>query len=316
MENMVDNLISVIMCVYNEHVNDLRLAVESILNQSYKNFEFIILVEFDSKRELIELVENYKEKDERVSIFYNKQKLGLPETLNLGLNYSKGEFIARMDADDVSYLDRLMIQKDFLDSHKDVSLVSGNCVQINESNEIIRLSNYCNDIGYHINKIMKYGNIIVHPCVMFRKKDVLELGGYRDLKAAEDYDLWLRMLSAGKKLSVIDVVLLKYRIRNESASNRNRIKLRLTSKILSKYYKHNKVPSLKQIDKYIERYKYFSTDRLLKSYSLFNESWIKKQNHNYFGFIKDFSFSVFLNFDVVNILFDSILFNYYLKKSS
>ncbi len=313
---MNKDLISVIMCVYNEHKRDLCIAIESILHQTYNNFEFLILIEYDSNPELIRIVSEYAKKDERIRVFYNGRKLGFPQTLNFGIKNANGNLIARMDADDISLKNRLKIQKEYMDSHPDVVLVSGNMLFINEANKIIKNNYSYNNINECVNKLMMYGNVVVHPCTMYRKKSIVSIGGYRNLDTAEDYDLWVRILLKNQKIHVINKVLLKYRIRNESASNRKFLKLYLTTKIIRECYRKGYSPSSIKIEEYIERYvTNKNQEKIIKAFSMYNLAWEKKKQNKYFLFLKYLSFSLCLNFDLLFVTRDSLAFNFLLNKA-
>ena len=111
--------ISVLMPVYNGE-NHLEKAVKSILNQSYGNFELIILLECGSSIESKRII--YSFTDERIRVIENKERLGLPESLNIGIRSSRGQYISRMDADDIAYTYRFKRQNLFLESQADISI--------------------------------------------------------------------------------------------------------------------------------------------------------------------------------------------------
>ncbi|MEW8956830.1 glycosyltransferase family 2 protein, partial [Clostridium sp.] len=112
--------ISIIMAAYNETRQWLSKAIESILNQSYRDFEFIIILDNPKNQELKDLITEYLKKDGRIKFFINEENLGLIKSLNKGIKEAKGEYIGRMDADDICYLNRLQVQLDFLESNKDI----------------------------------------------------------------------------------------------------------------------------------------------------------------------------------------------------
>lgn len=129
--------LSIIMSVYSEPIEWMRLSVDSILNQSYKDFEFIIINDKPDRKENRELLDVYKHKDNRIVLINNKVNLGLTKSLNIGLLAAKGEYIARMDADDISLPDRLKQQVDFLDTHPEVSIVGCSAYKIDEEGNVI-----------------------------------------------------------------------------------------------------------------------------------------------------------------------------------
>ena len=119
-------LVSVLMCVYKEDSEYLSQAIESILNQSYNDFEFIIVGDSpDSDRERVfSLIEEFAKRDSRIYFVQNKTNIGLPRSLNKGLKFCHGKYIARMDADDISYVNRLEEQVKFMETNPNI-LASG-----------------------------------------------------------------------------------------------------------------------------------------------------------------------------------------------
>lgn len=202
-------VVSVLMPVYNGE-RYLHQAVDSILGQTLTNFEFIIIND-GSTDNTAEILDGYK--DPRIVRLNNGKNIGLVGSLNRGLAEARGELIARMDADDVSYPDRLVEEVSFLSSHPEVGLVSTNFYLIDSRSEIIG--------GLGLNKLLKgeqvewelyWGNPVVHPSVMFRASLIRSVGGYPPgyLYYAEDYALWLR-LALSTKLVVLEKPLLYLR---------------------------------------------------------------------------------------------------------
>lgn len=208
-------MISIIMSIYNETLKWISQAIESILGQTYTNFEFIIIV--DNPRidnTIIEYIKSVELRDKRVVVEFNEKNLGLARTLNKGISLSKGFYIARMDADDISAPDRLQKELAFL-TNNDYDVVSANKIDINENDEIVRKEPI---IKRNPNTTLEYSNIIVHPLVLAKSESLKKMGGYRQLRNSEDYDLWLRMIDTGYKFGILEEYLLKYRIRSNSAS--------------------------------------------------------------------------------------------------
>ncbi|WP_340611309.1 glycosyltransferase [Xenorhabdus bharatensis] len=207
--------ISVIMSVFNGY-EFLSEAVESILNQSFYDYEFII-VNDDSTDNTSQVLSEFQKRDSRIKIITNAYNMGLAKSLNMAISLSRGEFIARMDADDYSFPDRLKKQYDFMVEHTDV-IVCGTAMSIYEepgNNKIPPLS--------HENIISRiaFDCPFYHPTVMIRKETFLKLGvSYpENYKRAQDYGLWvsLFLLTIGKGYRFINLpdVLLKYRVHPE-----------------------------------------------------------------------------------------------------
>jgi len=179
--------ISVVMAVYNGE-KYLRESVESILNQTFKNFEFVIINDGSSDRTQ-EILESYI--DPRIILIHRKH-FGLTKSLNKGISLAKGKYISRQDADDISMPERLEKQISFLEEHKSVALLGTTVKIIDENGSLIHIRKYPSDSS-SIKKGIKEDNCFCHGSVIFRKKHFFELGGYREIfSTAQDYDLWLR----------------------------------------------------------------------------------------------------------------------------
>lgn len=213
--------LSVIMSVFNENENELTQAINSILEQTFKDFEFIIVLDNPENNTIRELLEVYKKKDNRIKLIVNPQNIGLALSLNTAAKSCCGEYIARMDADDISYVNRFEKELLFLEQHPQCDVVGTRCIKIDEAGnelftEIMPFTNH-NSIA----KALKYGNIIVHPSVMMKRELLEKVDYYRDFKNSQDYDLWLRMIKMGAKFHILPEALLKYRVRSNSISGIN-----------------------------------------------------------------------------------------------
>lgn len=179
--------VSVVMSVYNGE-KYLRAAVESVLQQSFTDFEFIIVNDGSTDRTRA-ILESYQ--DPRILLMH-QENVGLTKSLNRALARAKGEFIARQDADDLSLPDRLRIQVEFLADNSEVSLV-GSAVQVidGEGCELTIFRPPC-DFPTIAQKLKSY-NCFWHGSVLFRRSCLTVLGGYTEaFTTAQDYDLWLR----------------------------------------------------------------------------------------------------------------------------
>ena len=207
------NKISVIMPVYNTPEEWLRESIESILNQTYKDFEFLI-IDDGSTNNVPNILAEYAEKDSRIKIILGEHK-GISNALNKGLDLSNGDFIARMDGDDISLPNRFERQIEFLNNNSEIS-ICGTGIKFfpNEKNSyypdkigIVELLNFC---------------CIAHPTVMMRKKDLLKYNLKYDesFKSSEDYELWSRAIKYVNIANISDV-LLHYR-RNPNGNSKNK----------------------------------------------------------------------------------------------
>ena len=218
-ENKIANPeISVVMSVYNEETY-LRSAIESVLNQTFKDFEFIIINDCSTDK-TVDILKEFEAKDSRIILFekpINKGFKGFVENLNIGISKARGKYIARMDADDLCLPERLEKQFNFLEENPEVFLTGSSMILMNEkSEETGKMSSLSHpDL---IRKRTKIDNPIFHPTIMFRNEPDLI---YRDkFYACEDFDFHLRKLSENRVLHNISEPLLKYRILESSISRK------------------------------------------------------------------------------------------------
>lgn len=208
-------MISVVMSVYNEEIEWLEQAVNSILEQTYTDFEFIIICDNpEIKSEIRGYLLQQEKNNSKIKILWNRKNVGLADSLNRGIECASGDFVARMDADDISDKERLERELHFL-TENNYDLVSANKINIDEKGDVISVDN---EIVKDPNKVLMYGNTIIHSSVLVKKSVLSALGGYRKLANSEDWDLWLRMVEHGYTIGILNEPLLLYRIRSNSAS--------------------------------------------------------------------------------------------------
>ena len=197
-------LISVIMPVYNS-MEFLRSAVNSILNQTYTNFEFII-VDDGSTDDSASIISQFK--DSRIK-FYKREHKGITEQLNYGLRKAQGVYFARMDADDISYHSRFEEQLKVL-SEKKIDIVGSNIEYIDLKGKTIGFMKYPEE-HEKIEFQMPIFQSVSHPTILSRINCIKILNGYNDFPFCEDFDFFLRILKAGYRFYNVQKILLKYR---------------------------------------------------------------------------------------------------------
>ncbi len=204
--------VSVIMSVYNGE-RYLKEAIGSILNQTFKDFEFII-VDDGSIDRTSEILKECAEKDERIRIITNSENIGLTKSLNKAIKFAKGEYIARMDADDISLPERLKKQVDFLTNYPNFGLVGCNAIVIDEKGNFVK--NVI--LSEELNSALKKRNRLVHGSVMFRRAVIEKTGGYNEqIFYAQDYEMFLR-ISKISEIGRINKFLYKLRVHKGSLS--------------------------------------------------------------------------------------------------
>lgn len=203
---IADPQISVVMSVYNGAAY-LEAAINSILEQTYTNFELIVINDASTDK-TSEILEKFD--DCRVRVITNSENLGLTKSLNLGINAARGKYIARMDADDLSLPHRLEVQRQFLKDHPDYALVGSSYYQIDAQGQIRSLIRVLTG-DEELRAGLRQQNWFGHGSVMMRKEAWEKLGGYDErFKYAQDYDLWLR-LSENFKIANLEEPLYYWR---------------------------------------------------------------------------------------------------------
>ncbi len=208
--------ISVILPAYNCAAY-LQEAVQSVLNQTFLNFELIIINDGSSDgTEKIILSYN----DDRIVYVKNVQNKGLIYSLNKGIDTAKGKYIARMDADDISLPERLAKQKDFLDKNINITAVASTIIFIDENGTQKGLWELDQKtiLPEQIRKKLPYENCIAHPTIMLRAGIAQQFRYNEYQKNIEDYDLWLRLCNNGYSIAKLKEPQLYYRVHGSSVT--------------------------------------------------------------------------------------------------
>nr|BDT26872.1 glycosyltransferase [Bacteriovorax sp. HI3] len=186
--------ISILMGAYNCE-RTLDKAIQSILSQTFSNWEFIICDD-GSKDKTWDILQKYKD-DSRFVLIQNKKNIGLAATLNECFKKSRGQYVARQDADDVSLPQRFSKQLAFIKEHQDLDVMSSHAYLVDDDN--VQWGMYRVANRPRLEDWAK-GTQVIHACVLMRRKAMEDVNGY-DATAirVEDYDMWMRMLAKGKK---------------------------------------------------------------------------------------------------------------------
>ncbi len=192
--------------------NEVQLAINSCINQTYQNVEVLIVVNGDNRKSIIIKLKDLYANFSNVRVIETEVK-HLPFSLNLGLHHARGVYIARMDSDDISTLDRLEKQVRYMESHPEI-VVLGTAYESIDLNGAVGNKISLPLTDRDIRKSMVWTNPICHPSVLMLRSAVLEVGGYLGTgHFAEDYDLWSRLaLDEGYKFANLGDVCLQYRV--------------------------------------------------------------------------------------------------------
>jgi glycosyltransferase involved in cell wall biosynthesis len=203
-------LVSVLMSVHND-LQYLRESVDSILNQTFSDFEFILIDDgsTDGSGDFLKSLQ-----DPRVKLLVNHSNIGLTASLNFGLDLARGKYLARMDADDISEPQRLERQVNFLESHSQIGIVGCSRHLIDEDGKTVAIAPAIED-DLSIRWKCLMGNPFAHPTVMIRRQVLLDNALRYDpsFRTAQDYELWTRLLPCTQAANIAEP-LLRYRLRN------------------------------------------------------------------------------------------------------
>lgn len=255
-------LISILMPVYNVE-KFVTEAIESILNQTYENFELIIIDDCSTDR-TANIVKDYSMKDSRVIYLQNEQNLKIVKSLNRGLKICKGEYICRMDGDDISELDRLEKKVEFLENNPSIDLVGCSVLAINEEGKQIG-KNKMLDNERKIRKTIKYSSPVLHLW-MARKSVYDSIGLYREIKYVEDYDFLLRVIKKGFRVTNLSEYY-GYKVRNRDGNTQSTVGIyqRKAHRYCYKLFKKENVNNIMFNENDFERFIY-STEKEISQY--------------------------------------------------
>lgn len=232
-------IVSILMPVY-KTAPYLREAMDSMLSQTFTDFELIVLDDC-SPDNAEEILDSYT--DPRIVRYKGKKNAGLSNVLNVGIGMARGKYIARMDSDDLSMPERLQIQVDYLEAHPDIDLVSVGMQLFGAKDEVwLREQD-----PEKVKIIALFHSPILHASSMWRR-DSFEKHGLRfrqEMVPAEDYDLWTRALVKGLRLVNLRQVLYKYRIHPEQATTQTD-KTTSKSRMVQQNYLASTLPSLSE----------------------------------------------------------------------
>ena len=209
---------SVLISVYNKEKPDfLEKALDSICNQTLKPDEVVLVKDGMLTQELEKVIDREQDKFIEHNIDFVcvqlDKNMGLGIALQKGLEKCRYDYVARMDGDDIATDTRFEYQLKYMKEQKDISVLGGYIDEFGVEGEIIRTKTM--PLEYkNLYRYGKYRNPLNHMTVLFRKKDVTDVGGYKPLKGLEDYYLWCRMLAGGYKIANIDKVLVHARLGN------------------------------------------------------------------------------------------------------
>ena len=240
-------LVSVVMTVYNSE-KWLSYSIESILQQTFKDFEFIIINDGSTDNSK-EILDRYSKIDKRIKVIHRENK-GVTKSIIEAINYSTGDFIAKIDSDDISSKNRLSEQIIEIRKKK-LDLVSTNFSLIDEKGEELKYFDIRKNKDEILQKMLGGNSFFPHSSVMFRRQTYLKIGGYNSFfKKSQDIDLWIRFIQKNKKVGVceLNVPLTYIRIHNEQMTHKDNDDIFTAISILNYYSRKNNKLEITQYD--------------------------------------------------------------------
>lgn len=235
--------VSVIMSVYNSE-RFLIKALNSIMNQTFRDFELIVFddASTDSTRGILH---KFSENNPNVIVMFNEINLGLTKNLNKAISIAQGNYIARMDADDIALPTRLEKQVRFLDANKNIDILGSAALDIDEDGKELQLRK-SPELHHQIMKLLPKANPMTHSTVMFRKNRLAQINFYNEsYRTTQDYEMWFRAAGKGMKFHNLQEIFLKYRMDNNYYKRKSFTYRLFDCKLRLQGFKHIKLPVYK-----------------------------------------------------------------------
>lgn len=274
----MQKLVSIVMSMYNEPMSMIKESIDSVLNQSYPNIEVVLIRDNPARIDIDAYVESLLTDFPNIVYIKNPTNMGLVKSLNNGICHANGDYIARMDADDISHRRRIELQVEYLERNN-CDFIGCEVEKINEEKNIVGeiiVPSEHDDIV----KFNRYGNCLLHPTWLLKAIVYKELNGYRDVMACEDYDFVIRAISRGFVLGNAKMKLLKYRIRCAGISVSQEVTQRLIRYYISDcYYTEEAVPNVSDIGRYLASAEFESRHAEMERYV--NKKNIIRESNNF-----------------------------------
>lgn len=261
-------LVSVLMSCYREPVEQLGAAIGSIRSQSFSNLELILVLDDPSNDSAKKYLEAVSHEDDRVHLIFNEKNLGLVGSLNKALGFANGDYVCRMDSDDISEPNRVETQLAYL-SNGGFDLVGSYMNVIDDDGEAMYQVTTIPTKSMAIQRALKYNNCVPHPS-WFGRREVFE-GGYRSMPLCEDYDFLMRAVLNGFKLGNCPECLVNYRMSANSLSRSNLYLQFLYQKELTGAYKRRMICDVDIAVQHVDsRFSQKSADAYARANAQFN----------------------------------------------
>lgn len=258
---------SVLMSVYyKENPSYLKEAINSIQKQTLKTNDFVLVCDGPLTKELVEVISLKEKEIDVLNVIRLDSNVGLGKALNEGLKYCKNELVARMDSDDIAYPDRCKKQVDLFNKYREISICSGTVEELDGDINNIKVKRVLPKTNDEILNFAKKRNPFNHPCVMYKKMDVEDVGSYQDFYLLEDYYLWVRMLLKGYKGYNIQEPILYMRAGSYMYKRRSGLKYARSQRALFNYMREENFISNKE----------YINSCLIRSASSLAPNWLRR----------------------------------------
>lgn len=262
--------VSVIMSTYKEDPALVEAAVDSILNQTYSNLELLVVIDCPDNYAIHALLDQKQQEDGRVVVIKNEENLGLAMSLNKALRVARGQFICRMDADDISMPNRIESQLAYLTAH-DLDLIGGRMTVVSGNGDRLYDIPQPPTKPKSVKRALRWNNCVPHP-TWFGKAAVFEQA-YRTIPLCEDYDFLLRASMSNVRIANCSSIVLQYRMTANSISRTSLYKQFLYQRCITKAYERHRIVDLLEAEHYINsNYSESKAVRYSKANDLFNSA--------------------------------------------
>lgn len=266
---ILNPILSVLMPAFREERKIFIEAIESVLEQTFVDFELILIIDDPGNIELIKLTEEYAQKDSRIRLLINRDNVGLVNSLNRAISLARGKYFCRMDADDISYPERFKRQIQEIEKHN-LDFVGAKVDVVDSYGAFLYSSEGLPHSPQVISRALRWNNCVPHSTWM-GKREVFK-HGYRNIDLCEDYDFLLRASLANYRIGNCSEPLLAYRMTDRSISRSNLYKQYLGQVYLSYWYSKKEIVRESSLESWIcNNYSSKKNEQYAKANILFNE---------------------------------------------
>lgn len=247
--------ISIVMSVYREPLDLLKITMDSLVNQTYKDYEIIIVLDDPENIILYNYLCEYAKNYSFIHLYKNEKNIGQTASLNRAINLAEGMYICRMDADDIAHEKRLEIQYKYIEE-KGYDFIVSPVELIDQVGKDIGDTCYISKMTpKQYKSIMQYANLFVHSTFFFTKKFIDDIGGYdENYRLAQDYDLIIRALKI-TEIGITDECILKYRIWEENVSHVKEARQKYTMLLIQSREKEKSLDGFEKFSSIFKKYR-------------------------------------------------------------